>query len=188
MYLSPLRLWGKGGHLNLLLFPVTQMCAGVCPHLYQTLFTQYFLQVFTNGFQIHRYGDHGQDLELTFRDYGSIFKVTWGHYVSKLTLFTQYFLQFFTNGFQILRYGDYGQNLELVNFLWLLLNFKGHQGSFILPHQGRNSSQPLTVIPYATCIDGWDKWGWGSLCFLINFVYAIFPTVFHQWLSTSQKC
>ena len=31
---------------------------------------------------------------LTFRDYGSIVKVTWGYYVSKLTLFMWYFLEF----------------------------------------------------------------------------------------------
>ena len=64
---------GEGGYLDLLWFPITQMCVSVCqsirPHpsacvLCQTLFTRYFLQFFTNGFQIHRYADHGQDLEL----------------------------------------------------------------------------------------------------------------------------
>ena len=40
-FLCPPCPWGKGGHLHLLLFPVTQMCLGVC--LCQTLFTQYFL-------------------------------------------------------------------------------------------------------------------------------------------------
>ena len=44
----------------------------------QILFMRYFLQFFPNGFQILRYGDHGQgvELKLTFRDYGPIFKVT----------------------------------------------------------------------------------------------------------------
>ena len=68
---------------------------------------------------------------LMFRDYGSLFKVTGGHYVSKLTLFTCYFLQFFTNGLQILRYGDHGQDLELINFPWLWLNFQGHRGYYV---------------------------------------------------------
>ena len=58
-----------------------------------------------NGFQIHRYGDNGY-----------IFKVTGGHYVSKLTFFMQYFIQVFSNGFQILGYGDHGTDLEMINF------------------------------------------------------------------------
>ena len=56
---------------------------------------------------------------LTFCEYGSIFKVTEGHYVSKLSLFMQYLLQVFANGFQILRYSDHGQDLELINSSWL---------------------------------------------------------------------
>ena len=70
IFMSPLHPWGEGGHLDLLWFPVTQMCFSVhprprpCLHLYQTLFTQYFLQYITNGFQILRYCDHRQDLEL----------------------------------------------------------------------------------------------------------------------------
>ena len=78
----PPRPWGKGGHLDLLWFPVTQMCvrdhlrpsgtnaAVAQPRMWhkrecgQSLFTLYFLQFFTNGFHIRRYGDHGQDLEL----------------------------------------------------------------------------------------------------------------------------
>ena len=59
---------------------------------------------------------------LTFCDHGSIFNVTGGHYVSKLTLFTQYFLKKIANGFQILRYGDHGQDLELINVSWQWLN------------------------------------------------------------------
>ena len=63
------------------------------PHLCQSLLTRYFLQFVADSFQILRYSDHGQDLNLlTFRDIVSIFKFTGGHYVSKLTLFTQYFL------------------------------------------------------------------------------------------------
>ena len=54
---------------------------------------------------------------LTFSDYGSIFNVPEGPYVSKLTLFMRYFLQVFTNFFQILRFGDHGPALELINFL-----------------------------------------------------------------------
>ena len=42
-------------YLDLLWFSVTQ--TGV--HLCQTLFTQYFLQLFVDGFQILRYGDYG---------------------------------------------------------------------------------------------------------------------------------
>ena len=61
-----------------------------------------------------------------------------------------YFLQFFTNGFQIPRYGDYGWDLEWINFSWLWLNFQGHRR---------------------------------SLCFKINFVYAILPVVLCWWLS-----
>ena len=55
---------GKGGHLDLLWLPVTQMCVCVRPCLCQSLFAQYFLQFFANGFQILKYGDHGKDLEL----------------------------------------------------------------------------------------------------------------------------
>ena len=62
LLLCPLHPWGEGGHLNLLWFPVTQMCVGI--RLCQMLFTRNFLQFFVNGFQILRYGDHGQDLEL----------------------------------------------------------------------------------------------------------------------------
>ena len=62
--LSP-RPWGEGGHLDLLLFPITQMCVGVrpCPSVPDFVYTRYFLQFFTNGFQFLKYGDHGQDLE-----------------------------------------------------------------------------------------------------------------------------
>ena len=85
----PLGRWGE--HPDLLWFPVTQMCVSV--HICARLFTQYFLQFFTNDFQIFRYGDHEQDIEL--------FNFSWpwlnfqghrAHYVSKLTLVTQYFL------------------------------------------------------------------------------------------------
>ena len=60
------RVLGEGGHLDLLWFPVTQMCIGVHQSLSicARLFTQYFLQFFANGVQILRYGDHLQDLEL----------------------------------------------------------------------------------------------------------------------------
>ena len=95
-----------------------------------TLFTQYFLQFFTNGFQILRCDDHEQGLELLNSSWlWRNFQGRRGYYVSKLTLFTQYFLQFFTSGFQILTYGDYGQDLELINFSWLWHNFQGHRGS-----------------------------------------------------------
>ena len=93
--------WGEGGHLDLLWFPVTQMCWHPCPCLCQTLFTWYFLPFFTDNFQILGYGYHGQDL-------------------------------------------------ELVNFLWPWLYFQGHRA---------------------------------SLCFKINFVYAVFPVVLCWWLS-----
>ena len=38
----------------------------VRPHLCQTLFMRYFLQVFDDDFKILRFGDHGKDLELNF--------------------------------------------------------------------------------------------------------------------------
>ena len=65
---------------------------------------------------------------LTFHDYGSIFKVTGHHYVSKLTLFTWYFQQFSTNGFQILTYMvTMDKTLNLLMFCeWP--NFQGHRG------------------------------------------------------------
>ena len=55
---------GQGGYLDWLWFPVTPMCVGIRVHMCQTLFTWYFLQFFTNCFQILRYGDQGEDLEL----------------------------------------------------------------------------------------------------------------------------
>ena len=68
---------------------------------------------------------------LTFRDYVSIFKVTGGHYVSKLTFFARCFLKVFANnGFQILRYGDHELHLELLTFHdWV--NFQGHRLSTV---------------------------------------------------------
>ena len=47
-------------------------------HLCQSLFMRYFLQFFTDSFQILRYSDPGEDFE-TFRDLGSVFTVTEGH-------------------------------------------------------------------------------------------------------------
>ena len=60
------RPWAEGErrHLDLLWVPVTQICVDVRPRLCQSLFTQYFRQFFADGFQILRYGEHGQDLEL----------------------------------------------------------------------------------------------------------------------------
>ena len=60
--MSPPHPWGEGGHVDLLWFPVTQMCVSV--RVCATLFTCYFPQFITNDFQILRYGAHGQDLEL----------------------------------------------------------------------------------------------------------------------------
>ena len=63
----PPRPQGKKGHLDLLWLPVIQMCVGVRVRLCRTLFMQYiFPSVFHqyNDFQIFRYGDHGQNLEL----------------------------------------------------------------------------------------------------------------------------
>ena len=59
--------WGEGGHLDLLWFPRhPNMCQSLSVgiRLCQTLFMQYFLHFFDNGFHIFRYGDHWQDLEL----------------------------------------------------------------------------------------------------------------------------
>ena len=67
---------------------------------------------------------------LTFYDYGSILKVTGGHYVSKLTLFMQYFLVFhqWLSNSQI---SDHRQDLELIHFSWLWLNFHGTGGHYV---------------------------------------------------------
>ena len=62
--------WGEGTsrftvvcfHLNVCWHPSAYVC--VHPRLCQSLFTQYFLQFFANGFHILRYGDHRQDLEV----------------------------------------------------------------------------------------------------------------------------
>ena len=43
---------GQEEHLDLLWFPINKMHVGICPCLCRTLFTQYFLQFFVNGFQI----------------------------------------------------------------------------------------------------------------------------------------
>ena len=43
---------------------VTQMLVSIRLHLCQTLFTRYLIQFFAAGFQILKYGDHGQDLHL----------------------------------------------------------------------------------------------------------------------------
>ena len=115
--MSP-RLWGEGGYLDLLWFPVTQMCvrirqsihvcARLCLHDVSYSFSLMafkFTDMVTMDKTLNR-----------FCYYGSFFKVTGGHYVSKLTLFTGYFQQFFANGFQVLRYGDHGPDLERINF------------------------------------------------------------------------
>ena len=66
-------------------FTVVSCHPNVCRHLCQILFTWYFLQFFTNRFQILRC-DHGQDLELIdFSWFWLNFQGTGGHYVSKLT-------------------------------------------------------------------------------------------------------
>ena len=124
------------GHIDLLCFPVTQMCVGI--YLRHLLTFCHYSPIFkvTRGYYVSKFTclhnisyifslmafkfldivtmDKMLYL-LTFRDYSSIFKVTGGNYVSKFTLFTQYLLRFFTNGFKILRYGDHGQDLDLNN-------------------------------------------------------------------------
>ena len=137
-YLCPPCPCGEGGHLDLLWFPVTQICVGVHPCLHpclcQSLFTWYFQQFFADGFQILRYGDHEQGLELI--------NLLWlwlnfhghrVHYVSKSTLFTRYMyvLQVFANCFQILWYCDHEQDLEFINFSRLGLDFQGYMGFVI---------------------------------------------------------
>ena len=160
--LCPSRPWDEGGHLDLLWFPITQMCVGVsvcvcarlclCDISYRflpmafkftnmvtmdkilnwlqfhaghwasflsklTLFTHISYSVSPMAIKFSNAVTMDKTLNwLTFRNYGSIFQVTGGYYVLKLTLFTQYFLQFFASDFQILRYGDHGQDLELINF------------------------------------------------------------------------
>ena len=88
LHVCPPRPWGKGGtsrftmvshHPNVSqhLHPCPSVC--ICPHLCPTLFMRYFLQFFTDGFQILTSGDHGKTLNWsTFCDLGSIFKVTEG--------------------------------------------------------------------------------------------------------------
>ena len=58
--------WGEGGHSIYCGFPSPKCeSASVCPvRLCQNLFTWFFLQFFSNSFQILRYGDHRQNLEL----------------------------------------------------------------------------------------------------------------------------
>ena len=152
--LCPNPPWGEGEHLDLLSPKCVSASIHVRPRLYQTLFTWYFLQFFTNNFKFSDVVTMDKTLNwlsfswpwLNFQDHG-------GHYVSNLTLFTQYFLQLFARGFKILRYGNHWWDLELINFSLLWLNFESHSG---------------------------------LLCFKINFIYAIFPIVFCQWLSKSQ--
>ena len=67
MVLFPPCPWGEGGHLDLLWFPVTQVSVGVRVRPRPSvpdLCMRYFLQFFTNVFQIPRYDDHGQNLKL----------------------------------------------------------------------------------------------------------------------------
>ena len=65
------------GNLDLLWFPVIHICVAVHPHQSMhraihvhprpsvpDLIYAIFPTVFTSGFQIVRYGDHGQDLEM----------------------------------------------------------------------------------------------------------------------------
>ena len=83
------------GHLDLLWFPITQMCVGIrlsasVPDFVYTIFSTVFCQWLSN-FRI--WWPWTKTLNwLTFCDYGSIFKVAGGHYVSKLNLFMRYFL------------------------------------------------------------------------------------------------
>ena len=58
-FMSPPCPWGEGGHLDLLWFPVTQMCVGV--HVCARLCLR---SISYGDFQMLRYGDHGQGLEL----------------------------------------------------------------------------------------------------------------------------
>ena len=104
------RPWCKGGHLDLLRFPVTQMCVCVRWHL-------------------------SSRLRQSVPDFVD-------------AIFPTVFCQWLSNS-QIW-HGDHGLDLELMNFSWLWLNFQGHRRS----------------------------------CFKINFVYAIFPVVLcGSWLS-----
>ena len=51
-------------HPNVCSHPSASIHVCIRPRLCQTLFTRYFLQSFANDFQIFRYRDHVQDLEL----------------------------------------------------------------------------------------------------------------------------
>ena len=80
---------GRGRHLDLLCFHITQMCVSVRPSVSDfvyVIFPAVFLPM------VFKFSDMViMDKSLNwifFRDYGSIFKVSWDHYVSKLTLFT----------------------------------------------------------------------------------------------------
>ena len=130
--MSPPLPQGRGGwHLNLLLFPITQTCVGIRPRLCQTLFLRDISYNFLPmAFTFSDIVTMDKILNcLTLHDYGSMLKVTGGHYVWKIIFYMRYFLQSFTNGFQILRYGNHEQDLELINFSGLGLNFQGHMRS-----------------------------------------------------------
>ena len=96
-YLCP---WGEWGHLDLLWFPVTQICVGLRPsiHLCPSACVRLSLHNISYSFSSMAFKFSNMLTtektlnEFTFHDYGSVFKVKRGHYVSKLTLFMQYFL------------------------------------------------------------------------------------------------
>ena len=99
LIMSPPCSGGRGRHLDLLWFPVTRMWVGVrlrLPDFFYAIFPSFLLMAF-------KFSDMVTMVKtlnwLTFCDLGSIFKITEGHYVSKLTLFMRYFLQFCTDGF-----------------------------------------------------------------------------------------
>ena len=122
------------------------------------------------------------------------------------SLFTQYFQQFGADRFQILRYGEHRQDRELLNFSWLWLHFQGHRGSLCFKN---NFVYSIFLAVFCRWLSHFSDFEWpqtrpwidyffvtlaqvqghrGSLCFNIYFVFAIFPEVFHQWLSNSHTC
>ena len=113
--------WGKGGHLDLLWFPVTQMCVGIHLHPSESVCARLCLRDISYNFSpmAFKFLDvvtMDKTLNsLPFCDYDSIFKVIGGHYVSKLTLFMLYFLQF-TNGFNFSDMVTMDKTLNLLTF------------------------------------------------------------------------